>query len=109
MEPSLLLSALGLVFTLNATSAAAFKEQKLEGSKICENGLIIKTLYRDQNKRLYLKSRETVLSMTEKPTKNTVRRFETDNSEVVFLQLPEKAMILDNKNMKPILTECKDV
>jgi hypothetical protein len=47
--------------------------------------------------------------MTEKPTKNTVRRFETDNSEVVFLQLPEKAMILDNKNMKPILTECKDV
>jgi len=35
MEPSLLLSALGLVFTLNAASAPAFKEQKLEGSKIC--------------------------------------------------------------------------
>ena len=108
MEPSLLLSVIGLVFTLNANSAPSYKPQKLEGSKVCEAG-IIKTLYRDQEKRLYLKSKQTILSMSEKPTKNAVRRFETDNGEIVFLQLPEKAMLLDNKNMRPILTECKDI
>ena len=50
--------------------------------------------------------------MYQKPTNKgvkNIKRFETTNGGVVFLQLPEKAMLLDNVRMKPILNECKNI
>jgi len=112
MDASILISLLGLVIT-TSNSAQAYKPQKLEGAKACEH-TILKTLYSEKYQRLYVKYQNPnnttmIFSMVEKPTNTGVRRFETDNGNVVFLQLPEKSMLLDNKNMKPIVSECRDV
>jgi len=110
MEPSLAVSLAGLAFTLFAGPSYAYKYQELEGSKLCDFSNIQVLQKNDQ--KIYLKYEQTVFVMYQKPTNKgvkNVKRFETTNGGVVFLQLPEKAMLLDNVRMKPILNECKNI
>ena len=103
---SLILSAIGLVYTVSA-SAGSFEPQKLEGTKVCETGMI-KVLYQQSEQRLLIKHGNQVYVMTEAAVKEKkARRFENVSGSLVYLQLPEKAMLLDNYAMKPVYTECK--
>ena len=107
MSASVVLGVLGLAFSAsNALSGPSYPKQDLEGVKTCETE-VMRVLLRDDV--LYVKIRDRVLTFTEKPTQTNVRRFETYDSKLVFLQLPEKTMLLDNVRMKPLLTECKTV
>ena len=110
MSANLLVSLIGLGFSINGAAATpAFVPQVLEGQKVCETGML-KVLYREKEKRLLMKYNDTVYVMTEKRAlvKN-VRRFENNTGTLVYLHLPEKAMLLDQKAMKPIYTECRGV
>ena len=106
MSASLLISLIGFVYTSSSSSAEI---HKLEGTKVCESG-VVKLLVRDKDKRLLMKYDNVVYIMTEKPTvEKRVRRFESNDSSLTYLHLPEKAMLLDQKAMKPIYTECRGV
>jgi hypothetical protein len=106
MSASLLLSLVGFVYTTSSSSAEI---HKLEGTKICESG-VVKVLFRDKDKLLMMKYNNVVYVMTEKPAiEKRVRRFESNDSSLLYLHLPEKAMLLDQKIMKPIYTECRGV
>jgi hypothetical protein len=103
---SLLLSVIGLTYTL---SANAIEPQKLEGTKVCETGML-KVLYQQEQKRLLIKHGDQVYVMTERTVKEKkARRFETVSGSLVYLHLPEKAMLLDNYDMKPVFTDCKGI
>ena len=103
-----LLSLVGLMFTLSSASHAG-PPQQLEGTKACDNR-VIKVLQKDG--KLYVKMQNQVYTMKSVATNNGVKnvsRFETWDSSIVFLQTPEKAMILDNVSMVPITNECRNI
>lgn len=103
---SLIISLIGLSYTMTAT---AIEPQKLDGTKVCETG-IIKVLYQQEQKRLLVKHGDQVYVMTERTVKEKkARRFETVSGSLVYLHLPEKAMLLDNYDMKPVYTDCKGI
>jgi formylmethanofuran dehydrogenase subunit D len=103
---SLILSIIGLTYTM---SANAIEPQKLEGTKVCETGMI-KVLYQQDQKRLLVKHGDQVHVMTERVVKEKkARRFENISGSLVYLHLPEKAMLLDNYEMKPVYTDCKGI
>jgi len=101
------LSLLGLVYTVAAPS---FKAQNLEGPKTCDFAQI-KVLQKNDEKKIYLKHDNRVFVMdrvaTAKGVQN-VKRYETRQGDIVYLQLPEKGMLLNNADMRPILNECLD-
>lgn len=106
MSATVALSLAGLIYT----ASTSFKPQKLEGTKTCDFATV-QILQRDENK-IYMKYDDRVFVMLKQPTAEgvkNIKRFETKQKDMVFLQLPEKAMLLDNKAMKPILNECLDV
>ena len=108
MDVSTILSIIGLGIT-TSTASYAFTLQSLEGTKACEDR-VIQTLYVDE--RLYMKMNGKVYTMVRVPTAKgvkNVRRFETRDRSVAFLQLPEKALVLDNVQMRPITNECRDI
>ena len=108
MEPTIAMSIAGLAMTA-ATTAHAFKVQNLEGAKACDNQ-VIRVLHRDD--KLYLNMNNKVFVMVSVPTNKgvtNVRRFETKDHSIAYLQLPEKAMVLNNKTMRPITNDCLDV
>lgn len=109
MSANLLVSLISIGVSMNSIAAPSFVPQILEGQKVCETG-ILKVMVRDKDKRLLMKYNDTVYIMTEKRAlvKN-VRRFENNSGTLVYLHLPEKAMLLDQKAMKPIFTECRGV
>ena len=110
MEPTAILSVAGLAYTLLIGPSYAYKPQKLEGTKQCEFA-VIKVLEKTPTK-IYVKVRDTAFVMHSQPTNKgvtNVRRYETASGKLVYLQLPEKAMILDNEKMQPLLNECKDI
>lgn len=103
---SLIISLIGLSYTMTAT---AIEPQKLDGTKVCETGMI-KVLYQQEQKRLLVKHGDQVYVMTERTVKEKkARRFETVSGSLVYLHLPEKAMLLDNYDMKPVYTDCKGI
>lgn len=118
MDASLLLSVVGLGFSLATNPVygielvqkpGPFVLQKLEGKKSCDFA-DIKVL--SKNNVVYLKYNNVVYTMYSKPTAKgvkNVKRFETAKRNLVYLQLPEKAMLLDHVNMRPLLNECLDV
>lgn len=118
MDASLLLSAIGLTLSVATNPAfgielvqkpGPFVLQKLEGKKSCDFGEV-RVL--NSGETIFLKYKDNVHVMHQKPTAKgvkNVKRFETVNRNLVFLQLPEKAMLLDQARMKPILNECLDV
>ena len=119
MDASLALSIIGLGFSLATNPVygielvqkpGPFVLQKLEGKKSCDFA-DIKVLSKN-DKTIYLKYKNVVYTMHRKPTAKgvkNVKRFETEKRNLVFLQLPEKAMLLDHVNMRPLLNECLDV
>lgn len=109
MDPTVVLSAVGMAFTISAANSHAFKLQELEGTKVCDNQTI-RVLYRDD--KVYLRTAQKVYTMAAVPTNrgvNNVKRFETRDRTITFMQLPEKAMILDNAKMTPISNDCLNV
>lgn len=118
MDASLALSIIGLGFSLATNPVygielvqkpGPFVLQKLEGKKSCDFA-DIKVLSKGDT--IYLKYNNKVHTMHRKPTAKgvkNVKRFETEKRGLVFLQLPEKAMLLDHVKMRPILNECLDV
>lgn len=118
MDASLLLSAVGLGFSVMTNPVfgvelvqrpGPFVLQKLEGKKSCDFGEI-KVL--SKNNIVYIKYNSKVYTLYSKPTAKgvkNVKRFETEKRGLVFLQLPEKAMLLDQVKMRPLLNECLDV
>lgn len=108
MEPTLALSVAGLALTA-ATTVNSFKVQNDDGVKACDNQ-VIRVLYKDD--RLYLKMRGQVFTMVRVPTNKgvtNVKRYETKDRKLAFLQLPEKAMVLNNATMRPVTNDCLDV
>lgn len=108
MEPTIGISLIGLALTAS-TTVHAFKVQNLEGTKACDNR-VIRVLHRDD--RLYLKMQGQVFTMVQVPTNKgvtNVKRYETRDRKLAFLQLPEKAMILNNATMRPVTNDCLDV
>ena len=109
MEPTAILSVVGLTYTLLVGPSYAYKPQKLEGTKQCDFATV-QVLQRTSSK-IYVKVGDVAYVMHSKPTNvgvKNVKRFETASGKYAFLQLPEKAILLDNHEMKPILNECKD-
>lgn len=107
MDAAVVLSAVGLVYTLVAPS---FKVQKTEGPKKCDFASI-KVLQKSEDK-IYMKYNDRVYVMDKVATADgvkNVKRFETRDYKFVYLQLPEKSMLLDNHDMKPILNDCLDI
>lgn len=108
MEPTIVMSIAGLAMTA-ATTVQAFQVQNLEGTKVCDNRTI-RVLYKDD--KLYLNMDSKIFTMVKVPTNkgvNNVRRFETRDRSLAYLQLPEKSMILNNKTMRPVTNDCLDV
>lgn len=108
MEPTVVMSIAGLALTA-ASTVHAFKVQDLEGAKACDNQTI-KVLYKDD--RLFLKTHNQVFVMTSVPTNKgvtNVKRFETKDRRLAFLQLPEKAMLLNNATMRPVSNDCINI
>lgn len=108
MSTAVALSALGLLYTVVSPS---FKAQNLEGPKTCDFAQI-KILQKNEEKKIYMKYNDRVFVMDRVPTAKgvtNVKRFETRHGDLVYLQLPEKGMLLNNSEMKPILNECLDV
>ena len=108
MDPTTAISLVGLAFTIS-NSAHAFKLQPLEGTKACDNQ-IIRVLAKDD--KVYLKMHNKVHTLSSVPTNKgvtNVRRFENRDRTVAFLQLPEKAMVLDNAKMVPITNDCRNI
>jgi hypothetical protein len=104
----ILLSLVGLGVTLSSTSHAA-SPQQLEGTKSCDNR-VIQVLQKDS--KLYVKMQNQVYTMKSVATNTGVKnvsRFETWDGSIVFIQTPEKAMILDNMSMVPITNECRNI
>lgn len=107
MDAAVVLSAIGLVYTIVSPS---FKVQKIEGPKKCDFASI-KVLQKGEDK-IYMKYNERVYVMDKVPTAEgvkNVKRFETRDHKFAYLQLPEKAMLLDNHEMKPVLNDCLDI
>ena len=107
MSTAVALSALGLLYTVAGPS---FKAQNLEGPKTCDFAQI-KILQKHEEKKIYMKYDNRVYVMDRVPTAKgvtNVKRFETRQGDLVYLQLPEKGMLLDNHGMRPILNECLD-
>lgn len=110
MDPAaIVLSAVGLAFSISSANTHAFKLQELEGTKVCDNQTI-KVLQRDN--RVYIRTSQRVYTLAAVPTNEgvkNVRRFETRDRAMAFLQLPEKAMLLDNASMRPISNDCLNI
>jgi hemin uptake protein HemP len=107
MSTTVALSVLGLAYTIMSPS---FKAQNLEGPKKCDFASI-QVLQKGENK-IYMKHNGRVFVMERVPTAEgvkNVKRFETRDHELAYLQLPEKAMLLNNKEMKPVLNDCLDI
>lgn len=107
MELSAIASIIGLVLTVQHTSAHAAKYQELEGKKSCD----FSTVYVLQKAphKIYLKMKDKVYVMTRRATNvgvEDIERFETKDGSLVFLQTPQKALVLDNVKMTPLLNEC---
>lgn len=110
MEPAtILLSLVGFAFTVSSANSHAFKLQDLEGTKVCDNQTI-RVLNR--NDKVYIRTARRVYTLAAVPTNEgvkNVKRYETRDRAVAFLQLPEKAMLLDNASMRPISNDCLNI
>lgn len=110
MDIGTLASVAGLAFTVTtATNSHAFKLQEIEGTKICDNQTI-RVLYREE--KVYIRTTDRVYTFASVPTNKgvtNVKRFETKDRTLSFLQLPEKAMILNNATMRPVSNDCLNV
>lgn len=107
MSSTVALSVIGLAYTIMAPS---FKVQNLEGPKRCDFATI-QVLQKGENK-IYMKYDSRVYVLDRVPTAEgvkNVKRFETRDRELAYLQLPEKSMLLSNKEMKPLLNDCLDI
>lgn len=107
MDVSTVISAVGLVLTISHNTAHAYKYQDIEGVKKCD----FTTLHvlRKADNKIYLKMNNKVHVMYSRPTvkgNEKIMRFETTNGNLVLLQTPEKALVLDNVRMRPIYNEC---
>lgn len=107
MDAAVVLSAIGLAYTVISPS---FKVQNVEGPKKCDFASI-QVLQKGDNK-IYMKYDGRVYVMDRVATNDgvkNVKRFETRDHVFTYLQLPEKSMLLNSKEMKPILNDCLDI
>lgn len=107
MSTAVVLSAIGLTYTLISPS---FKAQKAEGPKRCDFATI-QVLQKGEDK-LFMKYNGRVYALDRVPTAkgvDNVKRYHTRDDEFAYLQLPEKAMLLNNREMKPVLNDCLDI
>lgn len=107
MSTAAVISLIGLTYTLVSPS---FKLQKAEGPKKCDFASI-QVLQKGENK-IYMKYNNRVYVMDRVPTAkgvDNVKRYETRDNKLAYLQLPEKAMVLDNHEMRPLLNDCLDI
>lgn len=108
MDPTTIFSLAGLLITASSATHA-FKLQTLEGTKVCDNQ-VIRVLAK--NDKLYVKINSKVHTMSSVPTNvgvKNIKRFENRDRTIAFLQLPEKAMVLDNAKMVPITNDCRNI
>ena len=108
MDPSIIVSLAGLALTASSASYA-FKLQPLEGTKLCDNQTI-RVLHKED--KLYVRTDKHMLVMSRVPTAKgvvNIRRFETSDRKIAYLQLPEKAMILNNDTMRPVTNDCLNI
>jgi hypothetical protein len=107
MSTAVALSAIGLAYTLISPS---FKVQNLEGPKSCDFASI--QVLQKGDEKIYMKYNSRVYVMEKVPTAkgvDNVKRFETRTRDLAYLQLPEKGMLLNNREMKPLLNDCLDI
>lgn len=108
MDPSVIISTVGLLVALaNPTPGQANKEL-ITGTKVCEGNYIIKVLVRDETGTMYIKANGRVFVLNEREVDTGVRRFDSKDGTLIYIQQPHKAIVLDGVNMKPVLDECKN-
>ena len=109
MDPATILSTIGLVVAVANPIPNQMNVQSVTGEKVCENNISFKALLREETGTLYIKSDNgTIFVLQEKKVDTGVRRFESKDKTLVYIQQPHKAVVLDGKNMRPLIDECRN-
>ena len=105
----MLISTVGLLVALANPTPNQINTEKVTGVKVCENDVVLKVLLREETGTMYIKAENNrIFVLQEKQVDTGVRRFESKDKTLIYIQQPNKAVILDGVNMRPVVDECKN-